>query len=50
MRMENRKSPLDNENKRRQNLAEKSSDASPSERLQKSRNSHLIGSGKNLEP
>ena len=45
--MEHRKSPLDNENKRRQNSAEKPSDASPSERLQKSRSSHLIGSGKN---
>ena len=45
--MEHRQSPLDNENKRRQNLAEKPSDASPSERLQKSRNSHLIGRGIN---
>ena len=45
--MEHRKSPLDNENERRQNSAEKSSDASPSERLQKSRSSHFIGSGIN---
>ena len=45
--MEHRQSPLDNENKRRQNSAEKSSDASSSERLQKSRNSHLIGRGIN---
>ena len=45
--MERPKSPLDNENERRRNPAEKSSDASPSERLQKSRSSHLIGSGKN---
>ena len=45
--MERQKSPLDNENKRRRNSAEKSSDASPSERLQKSRSSHLIGSGRN---
>ena len=45
--MEHRQSPLDNENERRQNSAEKPSDASPSERLQKSRNSHLIGSGIN---
>ena len=45
--MEHRQSPLDNENKRRQNSAKKSSDASSSERLQKSRNSHLIGRGIN---
>ena len=45
--MEHRQSPLDNEDKRRQNLAKKPSDASPSERLQKSRSSHFIGSGKN---
>ncbi len=45
--MEHRKSPIDNENKRRQKSAEKPSDALPSERLQKSRSSHLIGSGKN---
>ncbi len=45
--MERQKSPLDDENKRRQNSAEKPSDASPSERLQKYRSSHLIGSGKN---
>ncbi len=46
--MEHRQSPLDNnENKHRQNSAEKPSDASPSERLQKSRNSHLIGRGIN---
>ena len=42
--MEHRQSPLDNENNRRQNSAEKSS---PSECLQKSRNSHLIGRGIN---
>ncbi len=45
--MEHRQSPLDNEDKHRQNSAEKSSDASSSERLQKSRSSHFIGSGKN---
>ncbi len=45
--MECQQSSLDNENKRRRNPAEKTSDASPSERLQQSRNSHLIGSGKN---
>ena len=45
--MEHRQSPLDNEDKRRQNSAKKPSDASPSERLQKSRSSHFIGSGKN---
>jgi tetratricopeptide (TPR) repeat protein/serine/threonine protein kinase len=43
MRMERPKSPLDNENERRQSSAEKSS-----EHLQKSRHSHLIGSGVNL--
>jgi serine/threonine protein kinase len=47
MRMESRKSPLDNKNNRRQNSAEKPTDASPSERLQKSRSSHLIGGGIN---
>ena len=45
--MERPKSPLDNENERRWNPAEKSSDASPSERLQKYRSSHLIGRGIN---
>ena len=46
--MERQKSPLDNnENQRCRNSAEKSSDASLSERLQKSRSSHLIGSGIN---
>ena len=45
--MERQKSSLDNGNKRCQNPSEKPSDASPSERLQKSRDSHLIGSGRN---
>ncbi len=45
--VERQKSSQDDVNKRRQNSAEKSSDASPSERLQKSRSSHLIGSGIN---
>ena len=45
--MERKNSSLDNGNKRRQNSAEKPSDAPPSKRLQKSRDSHLIGSGRN---
>ena len=45
--MERKNSSLDNGNKRRQNSAKKPSDAPPSERLQKSRDSHLIGSGRN---
>ena len=45
--MEHRQSSLDKENKRLRIPTERSSDGDASERLQKFRNSHLIGSGKN---